>query len=512
MSEQLGRILLPYQRKWIADAAPVKVYEKSRQIGMTYSESADDALMAAEAGRGGMDCSYIGYTKEMALEFIETAASWAKRFNKAAAAVQEFVFEDENKGIQAYRVRFASGHDIVALSSRPRNLRGKHGCVVIDEAAFHDDLGGLMKAAMALLMWGGRVRIISTHNGAENPFNELINDIRAGRVPYSLHRTTFDDALSDGLYRKICETTGKEWSLNAEREWRTEIFAMYRDNADEELRCIPSAGSGVFLSSLLIESRMNPAIAVVRWKLEPTFIQQGKVALRKAAEDFCETELSPALNQVDKHLMSVFGEDFGRTGDLTVMWPMQIGQGLVRRTPFIVELRNIPFEQQKQVLFYLVDRLPRFIGAAMDARGNGQYLAEEAGLKYGSCIEQVMLSETWYRENMPRYKAAFEEALIELPKDPDILADHRMLRMEKGVAKIPEKRTRGEDNQLRHGDSAIAGALAWYATTTNHEEYGYTPAPLGARRVDELSVDDEESGTRRGGWLSQRLRFRRSAW
>ena len=37
---------------------------------------------------------------------------------------------------------------------------------MIDEAAFHDDLPELLKAALAFTMWGGVVRVISTHNGA----------------------------------------------------------------------------------------------------------------------------------------------------------------------------------------------------------------------------------------------------------------------------------------------------------------------------------------------------------
>jgi phage FluMu gp28-like protein len=66
-----------------------------------------------------------------------------------------------------------------------------------------------------------------------------------------------------------------------------------------------------------------------------------------------------------------------------------------------------------------IDRLnlgdqPRFICGAMDARGNGQYLAEQAALRYGSLIEQVMLTNEWYRENMLKYKAAFQDRKIEL--------------------------------------------------------------------------------------------------
>jgi phage FluMu gp28-like protein len=194
--------------------------------------------------------------------------------------------------------------------------------------------------------------------------------------------------------------------------------------------------------------------------------------------------------------MSCFGEDFGRSGDLTVIWPLQIGQGLIRRTPFLIELRNIPFKQQEEVLFAMTDKLPRFIGGAMDARGNGQYLAERAAQRYGARIEQVMLSTEWYRDNMPRYKAAFEDGTIELPKDSDVLADHRMLRMEKGIAKIPERRMKGEDGRQRHGDSAIAGALAWYASHSNHQEYAYTP--ISSLRQSNASASDDDDDDRRG--------------
>jgi len=148
---------LPYQQKWSADESPVKWVEKSRRVGLSWGEAGEDALLAAS--EHGMDVFYIGYNKDMALEYIEDAAGWARHYSLAATSIEEFVFEDgsEKKGILAFRLRFASGFKIVALSSRPANLRGKQGKIVIDEAAFHDDLPGLLKAAVAMLMWGGRV-------------------------------------------------------------------------------------------------------------------------------------------------------------------------------------------------------------------------------------------------------------------------------------------------------------------------------------------------------------------
>lgn len=485
MSENLS-ILLPYQRRWLADRAQVKVCEKSRRIGLTWTEACDRALTAATAGRDGMDGWYIGYNKDMALEFVETAARWARRFNRAAQAIEEIAIDDERADILAYRIKFASGHKVVALSSRPSNLRGKAGCAVIDEAAFHEDLPGLLKAALAFTMWGGLVRIISTHNGADSAFNELVNEVRAGRRPYSLHRISFDDALADGLYGKICEQRQIQWCAEGERKWREEIVEFYGENAEEELFCIPRASTGAYLNSLMIESRMRAGVPVMRWERPPEFATQSEQVRHSETQAWCEDSLSRLLDELDPKLASCFGEDFARSGDLTVIWPIQIAGNLVRKTPFVVELRNIPFRNQEQILFYIADRLPRLMAGAMDARGNGQYLAETAAQRYGPRIVQVMLSETWYRDNMPRYKAAFEDGMIEIPLDADILADHRAIVLERGVAKISERRP-GVDGKGRHGDSAMAAALAYFASRANASEPAYTPVPNRGSRLFETA-------------------------
>jgi phage FluMu gp28-like protein len=466
-------VLLTYQQAWAADPAQVKIIEKSRRIGLSWGEAADDTLYAAS--ESGDDVWYIGYNKDMAEEFINDCAFWAKQYNLAAGQVEEEVLQDEDKDILTFRIRFASGHRIVALASTPSNLRGKQGRVVIDEAAFHENLKELLKAALALLMWGGQVRIISTHDGDENPFNELIKDVRSGRKPYSLHRVTLDDALAQGLYQRICLTLHREWSPEAEAAWREELIKFYGDAADEELFCIPTQGSGTFLSRQMIEQCMSADLPVLRFEKNDEFKFFPKEVREAEALAWCEDHLEPLLTMLDPMRQSFFGEDFGRTGDLSVFNPLQEQQDATFKAPFVLELRNIPFEQQKQVLFYMVDRLPRFSHGALDARGNGQYLAEVAAQRYGEGrISEIMLTENWYRDNMPRYKAAFEDKAIQLPKDADIIEDHRAFKVIKGVAKLPETKNTGKDNKKRHGDAGVAGALAWYATQQEGEiEYAY---------------------------------------
>jgi phage FluMu gp28-like protein len=479
-------ILLGYQSRWMADRAPVKVCEKSRRIGLTWTEAADRALDAAVKGDGGMDGWYIGYNREMAAEFIEQAAEWARRFNKAAAAIESTVIADDRADILSYRIRFASGHKIVALSSRPSNLRGKSGCAVIDEAAFHDDLPALLKAALAFTMWGGAVRVISTHNGADSAFNAMVGDIRAGRSPYSLHRITLDDALRDGLFHKICASTGREWSADAESAWRAETIAYYGDNADEELFCVPRAGATGFMSAALIEARMKAGIPVLRYETSAEFAALPDAERRAQCAAWIEDHLEPALGALDPNLPTCFGEDFGRSADLTVIWPLQIGADMVRRTPFVIEMRNVPFRQQEQVLFHAAERMPNLCAGAMDARGNGQYLAEAARQRLGAKIDNVMLTEAWYREHMAPFRAAFEDARIEIPRDVDILMDLRSIVLERGVARAGARRV-GADGKPRHADSAIAAALA------------YAASRFAGERDTALAVKSAPSGLFKGG-------------
>jgi phage FluMu gp28-like protein len=483
------RVLLPYQRRWVRDKATVKVIEKSRRVGISWAEAADDALYAAR--KPGGDVWYIGYNKDMALEFVGDCADWARHYSLAAGKMEEFLFADEDRDIAAFRIRFSSGKRVTALSSRPTNLRGKQGRVVIDEAAFHADLAGLLKAAMALTMWGGDVRIISTHNGEDNPFNDLVKDIRAGRKPYGLHRVDLDEALGEGLYKRICRVLGRAWSAEAEREWKRELMDFYGESAREELFCVPSRGGGAYLSRALIESCMSADIPVLRWRCDEGFAELPEEVREAGAGDWCEEHLHPLLSTMDPGLATYLGEDFGRSGDLTVLMPLQRRQDLSLRAPFVVELGNVPFRQQEQILFYIIDRLPGFRSGAFDARGNGQYLAEVAMQRYGNTrIRQVTLSTGWYRENMPRYKAAFEDRSITLPRDADILDDHRALRMEKGVARVPGNlRATGTDGGQRHGDSAIAGALGLFSVNAEVYEPIHYEA-LAAR----------EAGFGSGGW------------
>ncbi|MEX5441896.1 hypothetical protein WCE14_00695 [Acinetobacter schindleri] len=486
-------VLLPYQQAWIADTSQLKVAEKSRRIGLTWAEAADAVLDAMT--EGGQNCYYLGYNKDMTVEFIQACAMWAKAYDAAASEIEESIWEDGDKHIQTYIIRFPnSGKRIEALTSRPSNLRGRQGRVILDEAGFHENLDELLKAALALLIWGGCVRVISTHDGEDNPFNELIKEIRAGKRKGTVHRTTFREAVDQGLYKRVCLRKGIEYKAEEEQAWVDDVYSFYGDAADEELDVIPSKGGGRWLSQSLLEQRQKE-IPVIRWAAPKNFETWSTEARHTEIELLFNDVIKPLIDSLPKKARSYYGLDFARRADLCVFWPLIEYQDTRKHCPFVLEISNMPYKQQEQLFKLIVKALPNFSKGANDATGNGGFLAEAMQEVFGDKVEAIHLSESWYREHTPHFKSALEDAdIASIPKDKDIMDDHRAFVLVKGVARIPDVRTTGQDGKKRHGDSAIAHLLADYASKNPSAPIEFTPIPSRDDRAwDEDNLVGERS-------------------
>ena len=497
-AQGLPKVLLPYQARVVSlldSVCPVLFVEKSRRIGLTWGLAAYAVLRAGrQKSAGGMDVMYISYSREMTREFIDACAMWAKAFDVAAGAAEEMLFDqgDDAKAINAFRIKFASGFEIMALSSAPRGLRGKQGVVIIDEAAFVDELKELLKAALAFLMWGGQVVVCSTHDGADNDFNVAVQDILSGRSRYAHIRIDFDQALSEGLYQRIALVTGKTWSPKAEADWRQDIIDFYADGADEELFCVPSMSSGSWLPAPLIEARMTVATPVLRLELPKDYLYLDRVAQASAMAPFMEA-LQEQLDSIDLTPHFAFGFDFARVADLTAGSLMAIESQLKRREVLAFELRNVPGDEQKLIVKTVLAHIrSRLVGAAFDATGMGWTVAEDMGRIFGlredpegaGLIWAVKFSEEWYRLQMPPLKAAFEDDTLALIRDDEHLSDLRAVKLVRGIARVPALRE-GQTGKKRHGDHAIAVALAHFASRMRWIEYDYKAVPRpGTAPVD----------------------------
>lgn len=483
-----NELLLGYQKRWIQDDSVLKIAEKSRRTGLTFAEAADSSLTAGTSkSDGGSNVFYVGSNKEMAREFIDAVALWAKMFNKAAGEVQEVVLNDEDKDILTFVIYFESGFKVQALSSNPSNLRGMQGTVIIDEAAFHERLAEVLKAALALTMWGAKVRLISTHNGVANLFNQLIQDSRAGKKRYSIHTITLDDACAEGLYQRICQIQKIEWSQEKEDEWKANLLkdTATEDDALEEYYCVPKASSGQYVPVVLIDAAMVKGAPCLEIEAPKGFMEWPESARNMFVEHWCLTQLQPEIDKLDANHRFSFGEDFARRGDLSDFVPLGERRDLTKYVPFYIELRNMTYDAQRQVMFYLLDRLPRKRGMAFDATGNGGYLAEAAALRYGTdMVEQVSLNDPWYREWMPKLKAEFESQNIELPRNEDVKGDLCHIQVINGIPKIDKGKTKGQDGKQRHGDFAVALAMAIRASWMEGSAIEFTEIPQSSSEDD----------------------------
>jgi phage FluMu gp28-like protein len=481
-------VLMKHQAEWIKQIHeyPLNLAEKGRRTGITFATALDDTITASsKKSAGGDNVYYIGDTKEKGLEYIGYCAHMARIMAAAMAegwqGIEVFLFEDQqpdgsSKHITSYRIRFASGFQIVALSSRPASIRGLQGKVNIDEAAFHVNVQAVIDSTLALIIWGGDIRIISTHNGEKNPFNQLIHDTRAGLFAFKIFRVTFDDAVQNGLYERVCLVKGWTPTPEGKKEWYERVRGAYGANKaamKEELDAIPREGSGVAIPGILIEEVMKEKRPILRLALDNTFILKGEAYRKSWCEEWIRINLKPLLNALDEIRDHVFGSDYARHGNFAVAGPLSIEQNLTRRCPFLIEMHNVPTRQQEQIVWYMIDHLPRFRGGAMDATGNGQTLAEYTADKYGRpLIEEIMLNDSWYRENMGSFQDAFTDQTIDLPRDSDVLNDLRTLELIDGIIKLPKLKVQDtKDSEFkRHGDAAIALALGWYKSKNMSSE------------------------------------------
>lgn len=477
-------VLMAHQAEWLKIGTPLAVAEKGRRTGITFAEALGDAILAATSKEaGGDNVYYIGDTKEKGLEFIGYVAKFSRVIARAQAqgvsAIEEFIFEDqdpdtgETRKINAYRIRFASGFQVAALSSNPANIRGLQGKVVLDEVAFAKLVRDCIDAATALLIWGGVIRVISTHNGKNNAFYELIRDIRAGQYGGAteavVFRATFDDAVANGLYERVCLMRGWTPSEDGKRQWYNRIRRAYgprKAQMAEELDAIPRDGNEMCIPMIWVERAMREERPVLRLAVDDAFNAWEPDERKGWMDDWIGRHLRPLLDGLEAGPDYVAGMDYARHRHMSVIFPLAILQNLRRKAPFVLEINNCPKAQQQQALWAVCRALPNFRGAAIDASGPGQGIAEDTADELGAhLVHQVTLNRPWYGLWMARMVEQFESDFYDLPADLDLSNDFRAVALVDGVPMVPKRERKDfkDPDLVRHGDGAIALCLAEFA-------------------------------------------------
>lgn len=442
-----GDILLGYQSRTVNllyTGVSLLVIEKSRRIGLTWGLASYATLRAAASmSAGGQNVWYMGYDKDMTLEFIEVCAMWARAFDCAVEEMGEVILDDgPNEGIKAFSIRFASGFRVTALPSVPRALRGKQGIVIIDEAAFHKNVDEVLKSAMALLIWGGQVIVVSTHDGVGNPFNKLIGDVNAGTRRGKVMTITFAEAMADGLYERVALVAKtKRAEIEPKVEWEANIRASYGDDAAEELDCVPKVGSGSLIS---IEDIIRAEHAEAG---DPEFYAGGLYGI---------------------------GRDVARRRDGQIIWGGEL-VGDVTWVRDVYDEVGQTFAHQ-DAFFNGLFLKRRVLRGCIDQTGMGEKVVEDLQLLHGSYrVEGVLLTGPTRLDLALGLATSFQLGRIRIPAGnpklrADLMAIKRVGSEESGSVRIVNDGT-------IHADRFWAASLMVRALSTGPQEISYRSVP-----------------------------------
>lgn len=443
-------IFLPYQGRWIADEARLKLMEKSRQIGISWCTAY--AGVARTGKQGARHDQWVSSRDDIqARLFLEDCKLFTGVLNIAARDLGEQII-DQNTKQTAYVLSFTTGKRINSMSSNPDAQAGKRGGRILDEFALHPDPRKLWAIAYPGITWGGAMELISTHRGSQNFFNQLVREIKESGNPkgISLHTVTLQDALDQGFLYKL------QKSLPEDDERQGMDEAAYFDFvksgcADEE--------------SFLQEYMCQPADD------DAAFLEYDLIA---SAEYGGDTN----WRQCEGGTLYC-GVDIGRKHDLTVLWVVEL-LGDVLYTRHVETLQNMTKGEQEKVLWPWFQRCAR---TCIDATGLGIGWADDAQKAFGTyAVEGVTFTPRVKEQLAYPVRGKMEDRRLRIPHDPKIRADLRAVTKQTTAA--GNIRFTAERTPDGHSDRFWALGLAIHAASSGGDVQWrpMNDAPAGKRR------------------------------
>ncbi len=412
----LNEILLPWQRRWVADKSRFKIGLWSRQTGKSFSTSCEATEDCAEQPKNTAThwvCLSAG--ERQALEWMQKARKWAEAIKFTVDSYDE-IRGSANALMSKAEIVFENGARITAIPANPDTARGYSANLVLDEFAIHEkpfDIWAAIYPSITSALTGEKkLRIVSTPKGRGNKFADLWEH----NEKYSKHKVTIEDAVRMGLFGQ-----------NAKKA--AEKMAELRAGVDDD---------DIWAQEFMCE-----------------FIDNSSVLLPYELIGKCESDQI----RDDGASPLYIGMDIGRQKDLSVI-VTGIKLGDVLSIVSVDPLRKMPFADQLAILTDKA-RASRVRGVCIDSTGIGAMLAEEAVRKVGGKVQPVQFTVQSKGEMYGLMRRRFEERSIRVPVDRDLREDlHAVQRLVSTGGNVTYSAPRNADG---HSDRAAALALCCLA-------------------------------------------------
>jgi len=465
---------LPYQAKWIDDDSPLKLYEKSRRIGITYGTSYRATRKCLRQKARSKFVQWVSSRDEKtAKEFItDYVAMWCEAANAVASGLAgDRVEVVDDSGIKAFVVEFKNGSRIYSLASSPKSFAGKGGDVLLDEFDLHIDQGVLYDMAYPCITWGGQLEIVSAYDpdgSDQTVFAQLVREIAESGNPkgFSYHRTTLDDAIGQGFVEKVNEVKALKGKKAESREdFRARILSgcRTRSAADSQYFCIPNRANG--------QHAISPNDLAFAKQPGEIFVLDltGNAEIADVVDPCAVAYLDPDFwREVLPTGRLAIGYDVARRHNLATIWVDEIGGTKVRayRAVALVIMRKCKYETQRQLIAAIMRANHLSVGAG-DSTGMGETNCEALATAFTDRFSGINFSS----KKADLCKSAleiFEQHRCTIPAEPACIAtDIAGVRKSTGDSgRIIYIETQNDLEPDSHCDIAYACFLAKWAGET----------------------------------------------
>lgn len=374
----LADFMYPFQLRFLGDRARRVAWESSRQIGKSFTIAWKALLRAAAQSKRHQNL--FAASERQSMEVLDKVASHIALIHRLKKV--KIISGTPSK----HEITLINGSKIRCFPANPRTVRGVSGDVYVDEAAHISNDKAFWTAAVPVITRGFDVTLTSTPLGDEGIFYDATHPIEGAEFPFSVHKTTIYDAISEGLDVNVREIEG----------------SMDADSFAQEYLC----------AYLSVNSTMFP------WKLLRAQIVSDKV----------DADLLAELH-IGKLLPTFMGVDVGRRRDLTsIVVGYEFPEGQVYLQP-AVKLRDKPFAEQRDT----IRRLIRQFGVQackIDSTGLGMQLAEELTTEFPGLVQAVDFSSGGEKNRLvTQTKIALERGSLWFSsEDGEVLADFHKIR------------------------------------------------------------------------------------